>query len=381
MLYPLFNKLRRHYHFALSPQDYEAMRTALRAGFGLESKQAVMAVCVALWAKSKHEQTIIEAEFEKAMPLAEWQIELQPRNVDPITPNVDTPIKAATATAAPLEQPPAIQTHQGNLPPIPPPNIDWSAYQHLILQPQYPINDRQMAQAWRRLRHPIRLGVPTELDIEATLHRYSRLGVATEVVLRPRRRNIARLLLLVDSQGSMMPFQGFVSQLCQVIQQAGRLGEVAIYYFHDVPAEGSDEAVLAPLADELFPTLDKILAEIAPLETGFLYTEAELTQTIPLTDVLADYAHQATVVVISDAGAARQRYDVMRLLDTIAFMKALQHYTPHAVWLNPLPATRWANSTAAQIARHVPMVPLDEWGLYQAVNILRGLPYSVEHGI
>ena len=154
-----------------------------------------------------------------------------------------------------------------------------------------------------------------------------------------------------------------------------------MYYFHDVPAEGSDEAVLAPLAQKLFPTLDEILAEIAPLETGFLYTEAELTQTIPLTDVLADYAHQATVVVISDAGAARQRYDVMRLLDTIAFMKALQHYTPHAVWLNPLPATRWANSTAAQIARHVPMVPLDEWGLYQAVNILRGLPSSVEHGI
>jgi uncharacterized protein with von Willebrand factor type A (vWA) domain len=97
-----------------------------------------------------------------------------------------------------------------------------------------------------------------------------------------------------------------------------------------------------------------------------------------LEEVLQKYAADAFVVVISDAGAVRKYYNVVRLLDTISFIKALRAYTLNYVWLNPLPKSYWKDNTAAEIARHVPMFPLNREGIQQAVNVLRGHQYIIE---
>jgi hypothetical protein len=222
------------------------------------------------------------------------------------------------------------------------------------------------------------VGAATELDVELTIARRCQQGIAASVVLRPRRRNVARLLLLVDRQGSMTAFHRFCEEVCKAIQQAGRLEETAIYYFHNVPAEGADEQVLEPLGDELFPVLDSILPQITPLKTGYLYEDSDLLSPIGLEEVLQKHAADAFVVVISDAGAVRKYYNVTRLLDTISFIKALRAYTLNYVWLNPLPKSYWKDNTAAQIARHVPMFPLNREGIQQAVNVLRGHQYIIE---
>ncbi|MEI2580271.1 VWA domain-containing protein [Scytonema sp. PRP1] len=247
-----------------------------------------------------------------------------------------------------------------------------------IFVPQFPLTYREVAQTWRRLRRPVRVGPATELDLDATIARRSQQGIAASVVLRPRRRNVARLLLLVDRQGSMTPFHRFCEEVCRAIQQAGRLQETAIYYFHNVPAEGADEQLLEPLSNELFPVLDEILPEITPLKTGYLYEDPDLLSPVLLEEVLQKYAADAFVVVISDADAVRKYYNVVRLLDTISFIKALRAYTLNYVWLNPLPKSYWKDNTAAQIARHVPMFPLNREGIQQAVNVLRGHQYIIE---
>jgi uncharacterized protein with von Willebrand factor type A (vWA) domain len=248
-----------------------------------------------------------------------------------------------------------------------------------IFVPQFPLTYREVAQAWRRLRRPVRVGPSTELDVELTIARRCQQGIAASVVLRPRRRNLARLLLLVDRQGSMTAFHRFCEEVCTAIQQAGRLEETAIYYFHNVPAEGADEQVLELLSDDkLFPVLDSILPQITPLKTGYLYEDPDLLSPIGLEEVLQKYAADAFVVVISDAGAVRKYYNVVRLLDTISFIKALRAYTLNYVWLNPLPKSYWKDNTAAEIARHVPMFPLNREGIQQAVNVLRGHQYIIE---
>jgi uncharacterized protein len=254
------------------------------------------------------------------------------------------------------------------------------AHRPFVFVPQFPITYREVAQAWRRLRRPLREGPRTELDIEATIANRCRSGITSAVVLRPRRRNRVRALVLVDRQGSMAPFHRLSEEVCSAIEQAGRLEQLAFYYFHDVPAEGADESVLAPLADSLFPTLDAVLPHVQPLVEGYLYDDPELLSLQPLGDILRKEAAGANVVLLSDAGAARGRYDLLRLLDTVAFLKALRTYTDHYVWLNPLPRRYWETpaTTAAQIARHVPMFPLDREGLYRAVNVLRGQPYMIE---
>ena len=387
-LWQLFQRLRRR-GFAIGPADYEALRDALRAGFGWTSRQALQDLCNSLWAKSRREQEVLSALFEQLAPDPDdWQYSLEEADS---TPAVDkrsatpeqlddersaTPEQLNIEAKAPNETIPKTQS-RGGLPPILLTDVKVSE-RPFVFVPQFPLTYREVAQTWRRLRRPVRTGPPTEFDIEGTIARRSRLTVATTVVLQPRRRNVARLLLLVDRQGSMDPFHQFCDEVCTAIQQAGRLEETALYYFHNVPAEGADDQVLESLTGQLFPSLDPVLPQIQPLTEGYLYTDHNLVSPEPLTDVLQSHAVGTAVVLVSDAGAARNRYRVSRLLDTIAFMKALRIYTSRYVWLNPLPKQYWLNSTAAQIARHVPMFALERDGIQRAVNVLRGQQHIIE---
>ena len=181
----------------------------------------------------------------------------------------------------------------------------------------------------------------------------------------------------------MTPFHSFCDEVHTAMQEAGRFEELPIYYFQNSPAEGADDSVLGSeeLGNTLFPPLDPILPKISPLIEGDLYLDPNLYNLISLETVLKKHASDASVVVISDAGAVRKQYRVLRLLDTIAFFKALRAYTTKYVWLNPLPKYHWSGnpkSTATALARHVPMFPLNRQGLHQAVNVLRGHQYTVE---
>lgn len=264
----------------------------------------------------------------------------------------------------------------GGLPPLTLSEQPGLPYRHVFL-PQYPVSFRTVAQAWRRLRWPVREGPATELDVEATIQRRCGLGVVSPPVLRPRRRNRAKLLLLVDRQGSMAPFHSYADEVCRAICQAGRLRQVAVFYFHDTPLEGADTSVLEPLQGQLFPSLDPVLAEVPALTRGTLMSDPDLMSPTSARDVVSDHGRGAAVVILSDGGAARGRYDLLRLLDTIAFLKGAKEWSHRLVWLNPLPSTAWTGSTAAEIARHVPMFPMDRDGMYRAVNVLRGQPFSV----
>ena len=243
----------------------------------------------------------------------------------------------------------------------------------------FPVTHREIGQAWRRLRRPIRSGPPVELDVDATVQRRSRIGVATPPVIVPRRRNVARLLLLIDRQGSMAPYHPFIEHVTSSILDAGWLERVDIYYFHDVPAQGADQSVMP--RDDLFPRLDGILSAIRPLTDGYVYEDPGCTRPIAVLDVLGTISSVDHAVLISDVGAARGRYDPVRLLDTLAFLKGLRERTARHVYLNPVPSSEWAGSTAEQLARHSPMFPLDREGMYRAVNVLRGQPVRLERPV
>jgi hypothetical protein len=391
LLWTLFKQLR-DWQFVLAPADYNALHQAVNAGFGWESLNALRNLCCALWAKSRQEQEILIKLFDDLvaeLELEDWQLPKETQA--PILPESPTPLPTkptleATPTLAPKQEPvtapPVVESHK-RFPDIPAPSTEVFK-RAFILTPQFMINYREMAQAWRRLRKPVRQGAKIELDIEATIAQRCRQGVVAPIVLVPRQRNAARVLLLIDRQGSMTPFHRASDELCNALRQSANLEDVSLFYFHNVPAEGADETILAPLSEQLFPTMDTVLAKIEPLMTGNVYKDAELLEASPLADVLHKYAAHAAVVLLSDAGAARKQYNTLRLLDTVAFLKALRIYTSTVIWLNPLPAREgkpddyWANTTAAQIARHVPMFPLNRWGLHQAVNVLRGQLYSVE---
>ena len=212
------------------------------------------------------------------------------------------------------------------------------------LRPRLPISRRDMAEAWRNLRRPQRIGTPEELDVEGTIKHICRQGFILHPVLRPRRRNQACLVVLVDQQGSMAPFELLIRALRESIERSGLLGKTSFYYFHDCPE-------------------------------GFLYEKPNFTSARPLETVLEERAKSNSVLVVSDAGAANGDYDEMRVRETRGFLKTLRNYTYLYAWLNPMPRDRWQVNSAEDIACMVPMFPIDREGLNDAVNILRGHPF------
>ena len=71
--------------------------------------------------------------------------------------------------------------------------------------------------------------------------------------------------------------------------------------------------------------------------------------------------------------------DEARLAQTAVFLDQLQTAVRHLAWLNPMPQTRWAGSSAGFIARQVAMFETTRIGLQGAIKALRGArPHAQE---
>ncbi len=215
---------------------------------------------------------------------------------------------------------------------------------HYQLTPRLPMSQREMAEIWRQLRRPQRVGRPDQLDVKGTIDSICRKGFLLRPVLRSRRRNQAQLVVLVDRQGSMAPFSLLVEGIRESIIRGGLRGRASFYYFHDCP-------------------------------DTYLYERPQLTGAISLDTVLFEQMQGKSVLIISDAGAAYGFYDEERREATEKFLNNLRSYTYLYAWLNPLPKYRWAATTAEDIARFIPMFSFNREGLHDTVNILRGYPF------
>ena len=371
-LMPLIGQLRRR-RIQVGIGDVHALRQALRAGFGLSSLDELCELCVALWAKSSVEAEIVRATFARLRldQAADWDIAA----AEPLPSGAASP-EAPEARSDATGTKPVRNIGFG-----PGPIRAGVDGQGLVLVSQYPLTAREVAQAWRHLRRPVRSGPPVEIDIGATVRERARRAVATPPVLVPRRRNAVRLLMLIDRHGSMTPFHGYVDYVVGAIRDAGRMDDVQVVYFHDLPGSLEDRSALDEKGDPLRPDLDDVLGLIGPLPGGRAYDDPGLTMPRDLGMVISGMTPTTVVVLISDAGAARRRFDIGRLLDTVALLKALRAGGAGVAWLNPVPADWWERTTAGQVARYVPMFPLSRPGLDQAVDALRGRPVLVERPV
>jgi uncharacterized protein len=384
-LMPIVEQLRRRQIY-VGIDDMQALRLALRAGFGLSSRDELRELCAALWAKSPAEAEVIRAAFARLDDLTYWRLAGaagetalgQPADaggnddyspgVPGESPGTDGRNEAETRAVANLG--PDLRLLRAG-----------ASGRGLVLAPQYPLTSREVAQAWRHLRRPVRQGPAVELDIEATIRERARRGIRTPPMLVPRRRNAMRLLMLIDRHGSMTPFHGYVDHVVAAIRDAGRIDHVQIAYFHNGPGSSHDRAVLEEIADPLRPDLDDVLRKIGPLRGGHVYDDPDLTEPRALEGILSSLTSATAVLVISDAGAARRQFDITRLLDSVALVKALRAHNAVVVWLNPASKSWWSRTTAGQMARYVPMFALSRPGLYQAVDVLRGRPVPVDRPV
>jgi hypothetical protein len=364
LLFPIFDSLRRQ-GVPLGVSEYLAVIKTLREGVGLENVDQCRRLCRLLWAKSREDQELFDVAFaELAEPRLQTTLDSASIEASADDPAPDHTLAPET-TQTPVEEQPKTEPEVETKEKVEEHEEHASFYstplgRPLVLEtdltcepvtyhltPRLPLGRREMAEAWRHLRQPQRVGPPKELDVNGTISDICRTGIFLSPTLRPRRRNQARLVVLIDQQGSMVPFAPLVQTLVESIVRGGLLGRISLYYFHDFPE-------------------------------GFLFEHSNLTGMLSLEQILSSQAKGNSVLIVSDAGSARGYYDVQRLSDTRAFLKTLNAYTYLYAWLNPMPATRWNATTAEDIARLVPMFHLDKDGLNDAVSILQGHPFPPE---
>ena len=208
---------------------------------------------------------------------------------------------------------------------------------------------RQTQVALRRLRRLVRNGRDQELDIDETVERTGKNAGDLEVVFRPPRRNQVRLILLMDTGGSMTPYANIVSNIFTAASKSTHWKRFEAYYFHNCP--------YGEVWENAWTREARAMSEIM----------AEATEGSVLIMVGDATMHPAE---LSEAGGAID-YWTRNETPGIEWLRRLRHAFPDSIWLNPLPQ-RWWNAPSCRLVQTVfPMHPLTLAGIDEAVTDLR----------
>ncbi|MEQ9237901.1 phosphorylase family protein [Coleofasciculus sp. E2-BRE-01] len=278
-LLDIFNSLRQRHGLPLGVDEYLTVLRSLQAGFGIGTREELEQLCCLVWAKSEEESRLIRRLFEQM-----WRY--SPDTADQPKPSSPSPESEDSSAKIPESEPLPELEPQPNLTPEPVQAVqavrssrrdrELRRPRYSLLTEYFPVTRRQMKQTWRYLRRPVREGIPTELDVEATVAKIGREGILLQPVLIPPRKNRTDLVLMIDQDGSMVPFHQLSRQLVETAQRGGRLRQTRVFYFHDYPDQ-------------------------------YLYRHPAMLNAQPISEVLEEIGERAVVLIVSDAGAKQMK--------------------------------------------------------------------------
>ena len=216
------------------------------------------------------------------------------------------------------------------------------------------IDSRQFQMAFRSLRQlSSNSDEPkTELDIDTTIRKTcDNAGNLSIEFTRPR-KNALKLMLLMDSGGSMDYYRELCSLLFQSVSKAGRFKDLKVYYFHNAPAKRL----------YLDPTLD--------------WRNSVLTEWV-MNNIPSDYK----VIIVGDASMSMQellpsynwwKSDVPEN-SGLALLLDLKRRYPHLIWLHPQPRPAYSSywtQTFELLEKHFDMYQLSIDGMTKGMKKL-----------
>ena len=376
-LFELFLELREP--LRLSPEDYHLLLSALELGFGqpqtANSQDSLKQLCRLLWLKTQDEVTVryFEGVFQQHCTAATTTAgsttpndsTAAPTATGSTTPNDSTVAPTATGSTTPDDStsasppPPPPTVPRPPQPPtprrgprtlsafrggdLPPPETSDEGYR---LQPRdSPVQPRLTRRSWRKVRRLLRRGTTGQVDIAATLSQLATQGRCLSPPLEAKRVNILELLLLIDVEGSMVPFR-FPRDCLLATIEPKHFERVEQYYFRNVPERF---VYCSPKGADIRP-FDNLFASLSP--------------------------SRSVALIFSDGGAARGGYNSDRVTLTHDFLHQIHPHLHALVWVNPMPEDRWQGTTAEAIARDLQdlgsaMFELSQAGVSQALAQLR----------
>ena len=212
---------------------------------------------------------------------------------------------------------------------------------------------RQFQMAFRRLCHySDQNGQEEEFDVDRTIHDTCQKAGILQIRYKKPRRNTIKVLLLIDSGGSMDYHSQICSQLFQAASRSNRFKELRVYYFHNCP---------------------KV----------YLYTNPTLEKQyrVPMEKVLRECDKDFKVLLLGDA--TMDIDDLVRppFFETtenkgytgVDWLNCILRRYAHAAWLNPRPTTRpviFGKESYYLLYKMFDMYPLTIAGLESALKKL-----------
>ncbi len=207
---------------------------------------------------------------------------------------------------------------------------------------------RQIKLALRGLRQLSRVGPEDELDLEKTIDATCKNAGEIEFIWGRSRKNIAKVLLLMDVGGSMAPFATLCSQLFSAAHSSTHFKDFQYFYFHNC------------VYDNIYLDIE----QIEPVSTDQLLRTLEPDYKV----ILVGDARMATMELAEKYGAIY--YYERNETPGIIWLKRIAEHFSHCVWLNPEGTYYWNHPTVLMVGKLFPMLKLTLEGLEQAVKQL-----------
>lgn len=215
------------------------------------------------------------------------------------------------------------------------------------------IDNRQFQMALRKLRQfSTKLDIPkTELDIDGTVHKTCNNGGCLQIVMEKPRKNAVKLLLLMDSGGTMIPYTTLLNELFHAVHKSNHYKDVKTYYFHNC------------IYSKLYKTPECENGDW--IDTEWMFRNLDSDYKV----IIVGDAAMAPEELYSPTGNYRGPNGGLSGMEWLQLMK--RHYKK-IVWMNPKMApghAPWREAETA-IKNFLPMYKLTVDGLNQAMTKL-----------
>lgn len=216
------------------------------------------------------------------------------------------------------------------------------------------LDTRQFQMAFRLLRQLSVQADSTdkELDVDATIHDTCENAGTLKIQYKNPRKNTVKVLLLMDSGGSMDYYSGLCSQLFQAATKSNHFKELHTYYFHNC------------ISSNLY-------------ETPQIWGSGDVTTEW----VLQNFDSSYKVIIVGDA--AMSPYELREPHynwgtrsygpSGMEWLERFRKQYPYLIWLNPEPMPKESNywtQTHYQLGQIFNMYQLSAEGLEQGMKRL-----------
>ena len=214
------------------------------------------------------------------------------------------------------------------------------------------LDSRQFQVAFRRLRQLSAQEGELEIDVDGTVQDTCEHAGVLHIQKRKARSNTVKVLLLMDSGGSMDPYVEQCARLFQAVRRTNHFKELHIYYFHNC------------IYGSVFKT-----------------PELSAKQSVPIEWLLKSYGDSYKVIIVGDA--AMNPYELndahynwntgIYEASGLSSLESLMAQYPYLIWLNPRPLPKQKNfwtQTHLFLSQIVPMFELTVEGLENGMKRL-----------